>query len=39
MEGYQEFVLVRMVKGKKKSSNRAIKLRRLEDEGVMVEED
>lgn len=37
VDGYQEFVLVRMAKGKK-TNQRAFKLKKLEDEGVMVEE-
>ena len=38
-DGFQDFVLVRLVKGKKNHNSRAIKLKRLEDEGVMIEEE
>lgn len=38
MDGFQDFVLVRLVKGKK-NNQRAIKLKKLEDEGVMIEEE
>ena len=38
IEGYQDFVIVRLVKGKKTGA-RAIKLKKLEDEGVMIEEE
>jgi len=37
LEGFQEFVLVRLVRGRK-TNGRAFKLKKLEDEGVMIEE-
>lgn len=35
LEGFQEFVLVRLVRGRK-TNGRAFKLKKLEDEGVMI---